>query len=85
MDLLKTSLTVHTVPIPHVARFPLAHKITLLSDTPIGQPTASLRSCEYSKNDELCINKIHYRTMILYLNYKNNVYKVENVNGKNGR
>ena len=50
-----------------------------------GIATASLRSCEYSKNDELCINKIHYRTMILYLNYKNNVYKEENVNEKNGR
>ena len=24
-----------------------------------GMTTASLRSCEYSKNDELCINKIH--------------------------
>ena len=47
--------------------------------------TASLRSCEYSKNDELCINKIHYRTVILYLNYKNNVYKVENLNEKSGR
>ena len=55
------------------------------NDDDIHIPTASLRSCEYSKNDELCINKIHYRTVILYLNYKNNVYKVENLNEKSGR
>ena len=47
--------------------------------------TASLRSCEYSNFDELCMHKIHYKTMILYLNYKNNVYKVENLNEKSGR
>ena len=33
--------------------------------------TASLRSCGYSKNNELCMKKIHYTTMILYLNYMN--------------
>ena len=47
--------------------------------------TANLRSCEYSNFDELCMHKIHYKTMILYLNYKNNVYKVENLNEKSGR
>ena len=56
----------------------------------IGHPvtsscTASLRSCEYSNFDELCMHKIHYKTMILYLNYKNNVYKLENLNEKSGR
>ena len=34
-------------------------------------PTASLRSCEYSKNNKLCMIKIHYIPMILYLNYIN--------------
>ena len=33
--------------------------------------TARLRSCEYSKNKELCMIKIHYTPMILYLNYIN--------------
>ena len=37
----------------------------------LGKPTASLRSCEYSKNIKLCKVKIHYRPMILYLNYIN--------------
>ena len=35
-------------------------------------PTVSLRSCEYSKYNELFNDKIHYITMILYLNYKKN-------------
>ena len=34
--------------------------------------TVSLRSCEYSKNNESFNDKIHYITMILYLNYKKN-------------
>ena len=34
--------------------------------------TVSLRSCEYSKNYESFNDKIHYITMILYLNYKKN-------------
>ena len=34
------------------------------------QTTVSLRSCEYSKNNESLNDKIHYITMILYLNYK---------------
>ena len=33
--------------------------------------TDSLRSCEYSKNNKLFDNKIHYISMILYLNYMN--------------
>ena len=36
-----------------------------------GQTTASLRSCEYSKNNKLCMIKIHYKPIILYLNYIN--------------
>ena len=48
-------------------------------------PTASLCSCEYLKINESCNDKIHYKTMILYLNYKNNVYKVENVNKRSSR
>ena len=47
--------------------------------------TASLRSCKHSNFDDMCMHKIHYKTMILYLNYKNNVYKVENLNEKSGR
>ena len=31
------------------------------------------------------MKKIHYTTTILYLNYKNNVYKIENVNESAGR
>ena len=31
----------------------------------------SLRSCEYSKINELFYNNIHYITMILYLHYMN--------------
>ena len=50
-----------------------------------GQVTASLRSCEYSKNDELCMNKIQYKAIVLYWNYKNNVYKVENLKEKSSR
>ena len=36
------------------------------------ESTVSLRSCEYSKNNESFNDKIHYITMILYLNYKKN-------------
>ena len=36
-----------------------------------GRPTASLRSYEYSQNNKLCNDKIHYKTIILYLNCKN--------------
>ena len=46
---------------------------------------SGLRSAEHSKNIKSFKNKIHYITMILYLNYKNNVYKVENVNEGGGR
>ena len=45
---------------------------------------SGLRSAEHSKNNKSFKNKIHYITMILYLNYKNNVYKVENVKGEGG-
>ena len=31
------------------------------------------------------MKKIHYLTMILYLNYKNNIYKVENENERDGK
>ena len=34
--------------------------------------TVSLRSCEYWQNNESFNDKIHYITMILYLNYKKN-------------
>ena len=34
--------------------------------------TVSLRSCEYSKNNKSFYDKIHYITIILYLNYKKN-------------
>jgi hypothetical protein len=37
------------------------------------------------KNNKSFKNKIHYITIIVYLNYKNNVYKVENVSGGGGR
>ena len=38
----------------------------------LGRPTVSLRSCEYWQNDESFNDKMHYITMILYLNYKKN-------------
>ena len=47
----------------------------------IGQEHSRLHSTGHSKNNKSFKIKIHYITMILYLNYKNNVYKVENVNG----
>ena len=39
----------------------------------------------YSNFDELCMHKTHYKAMILYLNYKNDVYKIKNLNEKSGR
>ena len=51
-----------------------------------GMAHSGLRSAEQSKNNKSFFkNKIHCVTIILYLNYKNNVYKVENVNGGGGR
>ena len=46
---------------------------------------SGLHSAEHSKNNKSFKNKIYYITMILYLNYKSNIYKVENVNGGGGR
>ena len=46
---------------------------------------SGLCSVKRSKNNRSFKNKIHYVIMILYLNYKNNVHKVEIVNEGGGR
>ena len=43
----------------------LPHHLYQFMYTECTLATASLRSCGYSKNKELCMKKIHYTTMIL--------------------
>ena len=58
------------------------HKIIAPSDSPfcwvLGPLLSKLSARTVFSLDKSFKNKIHYITLILYLNYRNNTYKAEN-------